>query len=69
MDLPKAKIEDRAIRALENIVDDHFTMQSQFNRLDKEMSWDGYIEIFKKNAEQSKENYDEIGRASCRERV
>lgn len=48
MDLPKAKIEDRAIRALENIVDDHFTMQSQFNRLDKEMSWDGYIEIFKK---------------------
>lgn len=59
MDLPKAKIEDRAIRALENIVDDHFTMQSQFNRLDKEMSWDGYIEIFKKNAEQSKENYDD----------
>lgn len=48
MDLPKEKIEDRAIRALENIVDDHFTMQSQFNRLDKEMSWDGYIEIFKK---------------------
>ena len=38
MDLPKSKIEDRAIRALENIIDEHSTMQSQFNRMDKEMS-------------------------------
>ena len=59
MDLPKSKIEDRAIRALENIIDEHSTMQSQFNRMDKEMSWDGYIWIFKKGGGQNKENFDD----------
>ena len=59
MDLPKSKIEDRAIHALENIIDEHSTMQSQFNRMDKEMSWDGYIWIFKKGGGQNKENFDD----------
>ena len=59
MDIPKPKIEDRAIRALENIIDEHLTMQSQFNRMDKEMSWDGYIWIFQKCGGQNKENFDD----------
>ncbi len=39
------KIENRAIGALRNIVDEHLTMDSQFNSMDKEMAWDGYIFI------------------------
>lgn len=42
-----SKIEDRAIGALSNIIDDHQTMAHQFNSMDKEMSWDGYIWIYK----------------------
>ncbi len=54
------KIENRAIGALRNIVDEHLTMDSQFNSMDKEMAWDGYIFIFKNNnGEQSKRNLDD----------
>lgn len=54
------KIEDRAIGALSNIIDDHQTMGHQFNSMDKEMSWDGYIWIFKNvNGSQNKDNYDD----------
>lgn len=53
------KIENRAIGALRNIVDEHLTMDSQFNSMDKEMAWDGYIYIFKNNnGDQSKRNLD-----------
>ena len=42
MELPSnTKIEDRAIGALKNIIDDDLTMMSQFNSMDKEMAWDG----------------------------
>lgn len=37
------KIEDRALGALRNIIDDHATMGHEFHSMDKEMSWDGYI--------------------------
>ena len=54
------KIEDRAISALSDIVNDHQTMLCQFNSMDKEMSWDGYIWIYKKqNGKQDKENFDD----------
>ena len=54
------KIEDRALGALSNIIDDHQTMGRQFNEMDKEMSWDGYIWIFKDvNGNQSKANFDD----------
>lgn len=54
------KIENRAIGALRNIVDEHLTMDSQFNSMDKEMAWDGYIYIFKNNnGDQSKRNLDD----------
>ena len=47
MSLPTAtKIEDRAIGALKNVVDEHVTMGALFNSMDKEMAWDGYIYIF-----------------------
>lgn len=42
-----SKIEDRAPGALENIIDRCQTMARQFNSRDKEMSWDGYIWIYK----------------------
>lgn len=45
--LSNSKIEKRAIEALENIINKHYTMDHQFNSMDKEMSWDGYIWIYK----------------------
>lgn len=64
MQLPSStKIEHRAINALESIIDEHLTMEYQFNGNDKEMSWDGYIWLYKKNnGVQSKPNFD--GRVS-----
>lgn len=52
------KTEHRAINALETIIDKHPTMEHQFNSCDKEMSWDGYIYLPKKNdGTQSKRNF------------
>lgn len=57
---PNAKTEQRALNALESIIDEHLTMSYQFNSQDKEMSWDGYIDIFKvNNGDQSKANFDD----------
>lgn len=57
------KTEQRAVNALETIIDEHSTMIHQFNGNDKEMSWDGYIWLYKKNdGAQSKSNFD--GRVS-----
>ena len=58
--LSSTKIEQRALNALESIIDKHLTMSYQFNSQDKEMSWDGYIDIFKiNNGNQSKQNFDD----------
>lgn len=60
MNVPNSKIENRAINALENIIDAHNTMSHQFNSLDKEMSWDGSILIFKDNeGNTDKANFDD----------
>lgn len=54
------KIEERAIGALRNLIDEHLTMGAQFNTMDKEMAWDGYIYIYKiNNGDQSKNNLDD----------
>lgn len=59
MQIPSTKTEHRAINALEAIIDEHSTMEHQINGNDKEMSWDGYIWIYKKNnGDQSKPNFD-----------
>ena len=53
------KTERRAINALECIIDEHATMDYQFNSMDKEMSWDGFIWLYKTDAvEQSKQNFE-----------
>ena len=39
------KIEKRALNTLESVIDEHPTMDYSFNSDDKEMSWDGYINI------------------------
>ena len=64
MQVPSStKTEQRAVNALEAIIDEHSTMVHQFNGNDKEMSWDGYIWLYKKNdGAQSKSNFD--GRVS-----
>ena len=64
MQVPSStKTEQRAVNALEAIIDEHSTMVHQFNDNDKEMSWDGYIWLYKKNdGAQSKSNFD--GRVS-----
>ena len=59
MKIPSTKTEHRAVNALEVIIDDHSTMEHQFNENDKEMSWDGYIWLYKNNnGDQSKRNFD-----------
>lgn len=60
MQMPSStKTEHRALNALEQIIDKHLTMDHQFNATDKEMSWDGYIWLYKENnGEQSKPNFD-----------
>lgn len=64
MQVPSStKTEQRAVNALEAIIDEHSTMVHQFNGNDKEMSWDGYIWLYKKNdGAQSKSNF--YGRVS-----
>lgn len=53
------KTEHRAVNALENIIDEHSTMEHQINGNDKEMSWDGFIWLFKENnGDQSKANLE-----------
>ena len=55
------KIEDRALGALRNIIDNHATMGHEFHSMDKEMSWDGYIWIYKDiTGTQDKRNYDDM---------
>ena len=59
MRTPSTKTEHRAVNALEAIVDEHSTMEHQINGNDKEMSWDGYIWLYKENnGDQSKSNFD-----------
>lgn len=59
MKIPSTKTEHRAVNALEVIIDNHSTMEHQFNENDKEMSWDGYIWLYKNNnGDQSKTNFD-----------
>ena len=54
------KIEKRALNVLESVIDAHLTMDYMFKSGDKEMSWDGYIDIFKvNNGDQSKKNFDD----------
>lgn len=60
MSVSNSKIENRALNALENIIDAHNTMSHQFNSLDKEMSWDGSILIYKDNkGNTNKANFDD----------
>lgn len=53
------KIENRALNALEIVIDDHTTMEYKFNSMDKEMAWDGYISIFKGHNVRDKKNFDD----------
>lgn len=59
MQIPSTKTEHRAVNALEAIIDEHSTMEHQISENDKEMSWDGYIWLYKNNnGDQSKSNFD-----------
>lgn len=60
MQMPSStKTEHRAINALKAIIDAHSTMEHQINENDKEMSWDGYIWLYKHNdGVQSRENFE-----------
>ena len=58
--LSNSKIENRAVDVLRNVIDNHYTMDHQFNAMDKEMSWDGYIWIYKDSDKRSqKTKYDD----------
>ena len=43
------KIEQKAINALESVIDAHMTMDYEFNTHDKEIFWDGYIYLYRKS--------------------
>ena len=59
LEIPKTKIEKRAIVALESLIELHNAMDSSFNSMDKEMSMDGYIWLFNSNEKQDKKHYDD----------
>lgn len=44
--IENSKIEKRAIRALEGPIIDSDYLDSSFNSMDKELSWDGYIYVY-----------------------
>ncbi len=46
-DIDKSKIEERAIGVLNNVINDHPTMESKIEHGDKYMSWDGSIILYK----------------------
>ena len=50
------KTEHRGLNALEAIIDKHNLMDYQFNTNDKEMSWDGYIWLYKEGDEEKSKN-------------
>ena len=56
------KTEQRTVNALESVIDEHSTMNYQFNGNEKEMPWDGFIQLYKKNDDvQLKANfYDRV---------
>lgn len=57
--LSSNKTEHRALNRLESIINEHPTMDHQFNGNDKEMCWDGFIWLFKGNHDvQSAGNFD-----------
>lgn len=58
MSISNIKIENKALNALENIIDENPLMNYSFNSCDKEMSWDGYIWIFESEA-LDKKSYDD----------
>lgn len=54
-----SKTEQKALNALEAIIDEHPTMDYKFNSHDSEMSWDGFIYLYKENSQtQSKDEFD-----------
>lgn len=58
-DIDKSKIEERAIGVLNNVINDHPTMESKIEHGDKYMSWDGSIIIYKPGCtKRTKETYD-----------
>lgn len=58
-DIDKGKIEERAIGVLNNLINDHPTMESKIEHGDKYMSWDGSIIIYKPGCtKRTKETYD-----------
>lgn len=58
-DIDKSKIEERAIGVLNNVINDHPTMESKVEHGDKYMSWDGSIIIYKPGCtKRTKETYD-----------
>ena len=60
MALLKRKIEDRSISALQNVIDEHPTMEGYINKRDKELSWDGYIRLYQRDDDTTdKSNYDD----------
>lgn len=58
-DIDKSKIEERAIGVLNNVINDHPTMESKIEHGDKYMSWDGSIILYKPGCtKRTKETYD-----------
>lgn len=53
------KIETRALSVLANVINEHTTMEHDFNYMDKEKAWDGYIWIYKGYDDNSKKNFDD----------
>ena len=57
MDKSKNKVEQKAITKVRNLIDDIEYFTYSFKEMDKNISWDGTVEMYNGNIDK-KENYD-----------
>ena len=61
MEKSKNKVEQKAITKVRNLIDDIEYFTYSFKEMDKNISWDGTIEMYNGNIDK-KENYDYLSK-------
>ncbi len=57
MSIPNDKVEDMAVRMIETLADETTALIPRISSHDKDISYDGYIELYKNGTPHNKENY------------
>ncbi|MBE5849871.1 MAG: DUF4365 domain-containing protein [Lachnospiraceae bacterium] len=59
MNIPNDKIEDMAVRAIEALADENTALVPRIAAHDKDLSYDGYIELYRIGKTHNKESYED----------